>query len=158
MGLSSREYILKLLKVSAEGLGVNYTKQTPNTLQLWVRENNAPFVANITLTSDRTPINSSIDMISFNIGLFFVVSTEYDLSEEEKTKQENDSYKLASDFLFLLQSNDETNTVQSGSLETIFREGGYLGLGVAGVFTITLPDRNDYCELFCNTAIKNIRC
>jgi hypothetical protein len=158
MGLSSREYILKLLKVSAEGLGVNYTKQTPNTLQLWVRENNAPFVANISLTSDRTPINSSIDMISFNIGLFFVVSTEYDLSEEEKTKQENDSYKLASDFLFLLQSNDETNTVQSGSLETIFREGGYLGLGVAGVFTITLPDRNDYCELFCNTAIKNIRC
>ena len=74
MGLSSREYILKLLKVSAEGLGVNYTKQTPNTLQLWVRENNAPFVANITLTSDRTPINSSIDMISFNIGLFIQIS------------------------------------------------------------------------------------
>ena len=158
MGLSSREYILKLLEVSAEGLGINYTKQTPNTLQTWVRENNAPFVANITLTSDRTPINKSIDMVSFDVGLFFVVSTEYDLTEEDKTNQENDAYNLASDFLSLLQSNDETNTVQSGSLETIFREGGYLGLGVAGVFTISLPDKNDYCDLFCNEAVKNIKC
>ena len=158
MGLSSREYILKLLQVSAEGLGINYTKQTPNTLQTWVRENDAPFVANISLNSDRTPINKNIDMVSFSVGLFFVVSTDYDLTEEDKTNQENDVYNLASNFLSLLQSNDETNTVQSGSLETIFREGGYLGLGVAGVFTISLPDKNDYCDLFCNTAVNNIGC
>ena len=158
MGLTSREYVLKMLKVTAESLGAAYTKQTPNTLQLWVRENGAPFIANISLSESKTSINNNIDYVSFQLGLFFVVSTDYDITEEDKTNQENDSSKLASEFLFLLKQNDQTMTVQNGSLDPIFREGGYLGLGIGGVFTISLPDKNDYCDIFCNTSINKIGC
>tara|TARA_R110000751_G_scaffold112597_2_gene211532 strand:- start:3125 stop:3607 length:483 start_codon:yes stop_codon:yes gene_type:complete len=157
MSLSSREYVLKLLQVSAEALSVSYTKQTPTSLQNWVREeSNGAFVANISFTEDRTPINLNSDYVNFNVGLFFVVSLDYDLTEEEKTKQENDANRLANRFLYLLKNNEDSVTVQNGNLETIFREGGYLGLGVAGVFTVSLADRDDYCDLFCNTSTKQI--
>jgi hypothetical protein len=158
MGLSSREYVLKLLSVTSESLGVKYTKQTPTTLQNWARENEGAFVANVSIKPSRTPINKTLDYISFEVGLFFVVSREYDLTEEDKTQQENEAYKLSSDFLQLLKMNEDSETVQTGSVDTIFREGGYLGLGCAGVYTISLADRNNYCDLFCNTMTKDVSC
>ena len=158
MSLSSREYVLKLLATSAEALGVKYTKQTPTTLQLWARENTGAFVANISMSESRTPINKNLDYVTYTVGLFFVVSRDFDLTEENKTKQENDASKLANDFLSMLKKNDVSNTVLNGSMDSIFRNGGYLGLGMAGVYNISLADRDDYCDIFCNDTTKDIGC
>jgi len=158
MGLTSREYVLKLLNVTAQSLGISYTKQTPTTLQIWANDNQGAFVANVSIKPSRTPINKGLDYITFTVGLFFVVSRDYDITEEEKTKQENEADKLASNFLYLLKQNEHTETELEGDLDSIFREGGYLGLGMAGVYTISLPDRDDYCDLFCNTATKDVSC
>ena len=158
MSLTTREYVLKMLGSASESLGLLYTKQTSTSLQLWCTKNRGAFVANMSMIESREPINQRLDMVSYRIGLYFVISRKFDLNEEEKTKQENDSNKLANQFLFLLKSNDQSETTLDGNLEPIYREGGYLGMGMAGVYTISLADRDDNCDLFCDDSINNLDC
>ena len=157
MSLSTFDYINKLLKVSADALSIQYTKETPTTLQNWCRENEGVFVANIGMTESRTPINSTLDYITYAVSLYFVVSRDYDLTEEDKLKEESEARTLASKFIFLLKNNKYCSVSNEG-FDLIFREGGYLGMGIAGVVNISLPDRDSNCELFCNTSTIDVEC
>ena len=157
MSLSTFEYVNKLLQVSAESLGLQYTRQTPTTLQNWARYNSGMFVANVGMEETKTPIRRNLDYTTFNTSLYFVVGRVSDLTEEEKTKQEGQARKLANEFVFLLNNNKYV-TVENGGFNVIFREGGYLGMGIAGTLPISLADRNDYCDIFCNTSTNDVEC
>ena len=157
MSLSTFDYINKLLKVSADALSIQYTKETPTTLQNWCRENTGVFVANIGMTESRSPINSTLDNVTFAVSLYFVVSRDYDLTEEDKLKEESEARTLASKFIFLLKNNKYC-TVTNEGFDLIFREGGYLGMGIAGVVNISLPDRDNVCDEFCNTSTIDVEC
>lgn len=157
MSLNTFEYVNKLLLVAADSLGISYTKETPTTLQNWCRENDGAFVANIGMTESRTPINSSLDNVSFATSLYFVVSRDYDISEDDKLKQESEARTIASKFIYLLKQNKYCS-VQNEGFDLIFREGGYLGMGIAGVVNISLPDKDDNCDVFCNTMTKDVGC
>lgn len=157
MSLSTFEYVNKLLEVSADALGIQYTRQTPTSLQLWAIHNKGKFVANVGMTETRTKINQNLDNVTFATSLFFVVSRDSDLREEDKLKQEAQARKIADDFIFLLKNN-KFCTVQNDGFDLIFREGGYLGMGIAGNVSISLPNHNDFCDIFCNTSTKDVEC
>jgi len=157
MSLSTFDYVNKLLKVAADALEIQYTKQTPTSLQNWCRDNSGVFVANLGMKPSRTRINSSLDYITYDVILYFVVSRDYDVTEEQKLKQESEARKYANDYVYLLDKNKRCS-VQNNDFELIFREGGYLGLGVAGTVNISLPNLDNNCDLFCNTMTVDIEC
>ena len=157
MSLSTFEYVNKLLEVSADALGIQYTKQTPTSLQNWARENEGVFVANVQMEETKSQINRNLAYTTFNTSLYFVVSRDSDLTEEDKTKQEAEARKIASQFVFLLNNNKYV-TVENNGFNVIFREGGYLGMGIAGVLPISLADRDDNCDIFCNTSTIDVEC
>mgnify|MGYP003647525891 FL=1 len=158
MSLNTFEYVNKLLQVTADALEIQYTKETPTTLQNWCRENSGVFVANVGMSESKTPINRNLDYVTFGVSLYFVVSRDYDVTEEEKLNQESQARELASKFIFLLNKN-KFCTAQSEGFNLIFREGGYLGLGIAGNINISLADKdNNICELFDNTSTIDVEC
>ena len=152
MSLNTFDYINKLLLVAAESLNIQYTKETPTTLNLFCSENEGAFIANLS-----SKINQSLDNVSFAVSLYFVVSRDYDITEEDKLKQESEARTLASQFIYLLKNNKYCS-VQNDGFDLIFREGGYLGMGIAGTVTISLPDKDDNCDLFCNTSTIDVEC
>ena len=157
MSLNTFEYVNKLLQVTANALEIQYTKQTPTTLQNWCRDNAGIFVCNVGMTESRSIINTNLDYVTFATSLYFVVSRDYDITEDEKLKQESQARELASKFIFLLRKNKYC-TIENNSFDLIFREGGYLGLGVAGTINISLADRDNNCDVFCNTSTIDIEC
>ena len=157
MSLSTFDYVNKLLKVAADALEIQYTKQTPTSLQNWCRENTGVFVANVGMTESRSPINNNLDFLTFSVSLYFVVSRDYEVTEEDKLRQESEARDLASKYIYLLKKNKYC-TVQNNGFDLIFREGGYLGLGIAGTVTISLPDRESNCDEFCNTSTIDVEC
>ena len=157
MSLSTFDYVNKLLKVAADALEIQYTKQTPTSLQNWCRENTGVFVANVGMTESRSPINNNLDFLTFSVSLYFVVSRDYEVTEEDKLRQESEARDLASKYIYLLKKNKYC-TVQNNGFDLIFREGGYLGLGIAGTVSISLPDRDSNCDEFCNTSTIDVEC
>lgn len=157
MSLSTFDYVNKLLKVAADALEIQYTKQTPTSLQNWCRDNSGVFVANVGITESRSPINNNLDFLTFSVNLYFVVSRDYEVTEEQKLKQESEARDLASKYIYLLKKNKYC-TVQNNGFDLIFREGGYLGLGIAGTVSISLPDRDSNCDEFCNTSTIDVEC
>jgi hypothetical protein len=105
----------------------------------------------------KSQINRNLAYATFNTTLYFVVSRDADITEEDKTQQEAEARKLASEFVFLLNNNKYV-TVENSGFNVIFREGGYLGMGIAGVLPISLADRNDFCDIFCNTSTNDVEC
>ena len=157
MSLSTFDYVNKLLKVAADALEIQYTKQTPTSLQNWCRDNSGVFVANVGITESRSPINTNLDFLTFSVNLYFVVSRDYEVTEEDKLRQESEARTLASKFIYLLKNN-KFCTVQNEGFDLIFREGGYLGLGIAGNVSISLPDKDTNCDVFCNDMTKDVEC
>jgi hypothetical protein len=157
MSLSTFDYVNKLLKVAADALEIQYTKQTPTSLQNWCRDNSGVFVANVGMTESRSPINTNLDFLTFSVSLYFVVSRDYEVTEEDKLRQESDARDLASKYIYLLKKNKYC-TVQNNGFDLIFREGGYLGLGIAGTVSVSLPDRDSNCDEFCNNMTVDVEC
>ena len=155
--MNTFDYVNRLLEVAAESLAIKYTKETPTSLQNWCRDNSGVFVANVGMTESRSKINQDLDNVTFNVSLYFVISRDYEVTNEEKLRQESDARSLASKYIYLLKNN-KFCTVQNDGFDLIFREGGYLGLGIAGNVSITLPDKDDNCEVFCNTMTKDVEC
>jgi len=157
MSLNTFDYVNKLLLVAAESLNIQYTKETPTSLQNWCRDNSGVFVANVGMAESRSKINQDLDLVTFNVSLYFVVSRDYEVTQEEKLKQESEARTLASKFIYLLKNN-KFCTVQNEGFDLIFREGGYLGLGIAGNVSISLPDKDTKCDVFCNDMTKDVEC
>ena len=157
MSLNTFDYVNKLLLVAAESLNIQYTKETPTSLQNWCRDNSGVFVANVGMSESRSKINQDLDLVTFNVSLYFVVSRDYEVTQEEKLKQESEARTLASKFIYLLKNN-KFCTVQNEGFDLIFREGGYLGLGIAGNVSISLPDKDANCDVFCNDMTKDVEC
>ena len=157
MSLNTFDYVNKLLLVAAQSLNIQYTKETPTSLQNWCRDNSGVFVANVGMAESRSKINQDLDLVTFNVSLYFVVSRDYEVTQEEKLKQESEARTLASKFIYLLKNN-KFCTVQNEGFDLIFREGGYLGLGIAGNVSISLPDKDANCDVFCNDMTKDVEC
>ena len=157
MSLNTFDYVNKLLLVAAESLNIQYTKETPTSLQNWCRDNSGVFVANVGMAESRSKINQDLDLVTFNVSLYFVVSRDYEVTQEEKLKQESEARTLASKFIYLLKNN-KFCTVQNEGFDLIFREGSYLGMGIAGVVSISMPDKDDVCDVFCNDMTKDVEC
>ena len=157
MSLNTFDYVNKLLLVAAESLNIQYTKETPTSLQNWCRDNSGVFVANVGMAESRSKINQDLDLVTFNVSLYFVVSRDYEVTQEEKLRQESEARTLASKFIYLLKNN-KFCTVQNEGFDLIFREGGYLGLGIAGNVSISLPDKDTNCDVFCNDMTKDVEC
>ena len=155
--MNTFDYVNKLLSVAAQSLNIQYTKETPTSLQNWCRDNSGVFVANVGMSESRSKINQDLDLVTFNVSLYFVVSRDYEVTQEEKLKQESEARTLASKFIYLLKNN-KFCTVQNEGFDLIFREGGYLGLGIAGNVSISLPDKDDVCDVFCNDMTKDVEC
>ena len=155
--MNTFDYVNKLLLVAAQSLNIQYTKETPTSLQNWCRDNSGVFVANVGMAESRSKINQDLDLVTFNVSLYFVVSRDYEVTQEEKLKQESEARTLASKFIYLLKNN-KFCTVQNEGFDLIFREGGYLGLGIAGNVSISLPDKDDNCDVFCNDMTKDVEC
>jgi len=155
--MNTFDYVNKLLSVAAQSLNIQYTKETPTSLQNWCRDNSGVFVANVGMAESRSKINQNLDLVTFNVSLYFVVSRDYEVTQEEKLKQESEARTLASKFIYLLKNN-KFCTVQNEGFDLIFREGGYLGLGIAGNVSISLPDKDDNCDVFCNDMTKDVEC
>jgi len=155
--MNTFDYVNKLLSVAAESLNIQYTKETPTSLQNWCRDNSGVFVANVGMSESRSKINQDLDLVTFNVSLYFVVSRDYEVTQEEKLKQESEARTLASKFIYLLKNN-KFCTVQNEGFDLIFREGGYLGLGIAGNVSISLPDKDTNCDVFCNDMTKDVEC
>ena len=155
--MNTFDYVNKLLLVAAQSLNIQYTKETPTSLQNWCRDNSGVFVANVGMAESRSKINQDLDLVTFNVSLYFVVSRDYEVTQEEKLKQESEARTLASKFIYLLKNN-KFCTVQNEGFDLIFREGGYLGLGIAGNVSISLPDKDTNCDVFCNDMTKDIEC
>jgi len=157
MSLNTFDYVNKLLLVAAESLNIQYTKETPTSLQNWCRDNSGVFVANVGMAESRSKINQDLDLVTFNVSLYFVVSRDYEVTQEEKLRQESEARTLASKFIYLLKNN-KFCTVQNEGFDLIFREGSYLGMGIAGVVSISMPDKDDVCDVFCNDMTKDVEC
>ena len=157
MELNTFDYVIKLMETAAQSLSIKYTRETETTLQNWCRYNTGAFVANVGMKESRSEINPHLDSVNFNVSLYFVVSRNANLTPEEKTKEESEARSLASKFIYLLNKN-KFCTVQNNGFDLIFRQGGYLGAGVAGNVSISLPDKDSNCELFCNTTTKDLEC
>ena len=155
--MNTFDYVNKLLSVAAQSLNIQYTKETPTSLQNWCRDNSGVFVANVGMAESRSKINQDLDLVTFNVSLYFVVSRDYEVTQEEKLKQESEARTLASKFIYLLKNN-KFCTVQNEGFDLIFREGGYLGLGIAGNVSISLPDKDTNCDVFCNDMTKDVEC
>jgi len=155
--MNTFDYVNKLLLVAAQSLNIQYTKETPTSLQNWCRDNSGVFVANVGMAESRSKINQDLDLVTFNVSLYFVVSRDYEVTQEEKLKQESEARTLASKFIYLLKNN-KFCTVQNEGFDLIFREGGYLGLGIAGNVSISLPDKDTNCDVFCNDMTKDVEC
>jgi len=155
--MNTFDYVNKLLLVAAQSLNIQYTKETPTSLQNWCRDNSGVFVANVGMNESRSKINQDLDLVTFNVSLYFVVSRDYEVTQEEKLKQESEARTLASKFIYLLKNN-KFCTVQNEGFDLIFREGGYLGLGIAGNVSISLPDKDTNCDVFCNDMTKDVEC
>jgi len=155
--MNTFDYVNKLLLVAAQSLNIQYTKETPTSLQNWCRDNSGVFVANVGMAESRSKINQDLDLVTFNVSLYSVVSRDYEVTQEEKLKQESEARTLASKFIYLLKNN-KFCTVQNEGFDLIFREGGYLGLGIAGNVSISLPDKDTNCDVFCNDMTKDVEC
>ena len=155
--MNTFDYVNKLLSVAAQSLNIQYTKETPTSLQNWCRDNSGVFVANVGMAESRSKINQDLDLVTFNVSLYFVVSRDYEVTQEEKLKQESEARTLASKFIYLLKNN-KFCTVQNEGFDLIFREGSYLGMGIAGVVSISMPDKDDVCDVFCNDMTKDVEC
>ena len=155
--MNTFDYVNKLLSVAAQSLNIQYTKETPTSLQNWCRDNSGVFVANVGMAESTSKINQDLDLVTFNVSLYFVVSRDYEVTQEEKLKQESEARTLASKFIYLLKNN-KFCTVQNEGFDLIFREGGYLGLGIAGNVSISLPDKDTNCDVFCNDMTKDVEC
>tara|TARA_R110000751_G_scaffold267900_1_gene367635 strand:+ start:23 stop:499 length:477 start_codon:yes stop_codon:yes gene_type:complete len=158
MSLNTFDYINKLLLVAAESLNIQYTKETPTTLNLFCSENEGAFIANLSLIeTSRTPINSSLDNITYTIDLMVIVSRDYDLTNEDILQAESDARKIISKYTYLLKQNKFCN-VQNQGFAKVYREGGFGGAGISGQITISLPDKDDNCDVFCNDMTIDVDC
>ena len=156
--MSSLEYLLKLLSTSADVLGIPFIKTTPARLQSWTVENEPPFIALVGVTESNTKLNNSTNMLpSFDLAFVSVVASELDPTDEQITQQQIEADKLAKSFRYLISKNKYAS-IDSFSLEELFRDGSYLGIGKGFTMTLTLPDLNDYCDLDCNTSTEDIKC
>ena len=149
---------MKLLSTSADVLGIPFIKTTPARLQSWTVENEPPFIALVGVTESNTKLNNSTNMLpSFDLAFVSVVASELDPTDEQITQQQIEADKLAKSFRYLISKNKYAS-IDSFSLEELFRDGSYLGIGKGFTMTLTLPDLNDYCDLDCNTSTEDIKC
>jgi hypothetical protein len=156
--MTSLEYLLKLLGTSAEALGVPFVKTTPTRLQSWTVENEPPFIALVGVSESNSKIQGSNNLLpSFDLAFVSIVASELDPTDEQITLQQIEADKLIKSFRFLIDKN-EYASIDSFSLEELFRDGSYLGTGKGFTMTLTLPDLNDYCDLSCNTSTNKIEC
>ena len=156
--MSSLEYLLKLLNTSADVLGIPFIKTTPARLQSWTVENEPPFIALVGVTESNSKIVNTSNMLpSFDLAFVSVVASELDPTDDQITQKQIEADKLAKNFRFLIDKNKYAS-IDSFSLEELFRDGSYLGIGKGFTMTVTLPDLQDYCDLDCNTSTENIEC
>jgi hypothetical protein len=156
MSLNTFEYVNKLLLVAANSLGIQYTVQTPTTLNLFCSENEGAFIANLSLEeTNRTPINSSLDNVTYTATLMVIVSRDYDLTNDDILEAESEARDIVSPYIALMKTAPKA-TIENKTFKKYYREDGFGGVGVLGTVTFTMPDRDDNCDVFCNTMIKNI--
>ena len=155
--MTSLEYILKLFEVSAKQLRIDYVKETPTRLQKWAMKNKPPFVGLINLAETGGLNDAQRNLITYDASFVFVANLDRDPSSQDKQKAEIEADKLAKDFLWFVKRNVDV-TVNGFTMSEFFRDNSYLGLGKGMTINVTLGDRSDYCDIFCNTQTETIDC
>ena len=155
--MTSLEYILKLFEVSAKQLHIDYVKETPTRFQKWATKNKPPFVGLLNLSSTGALNDVQNNFITYDVSFVFVVSNERDPSTEEKIKAEKEASKLALTFLQFVKNNQDI-TVNGFTMSEFFRDNSYLGTGKGMSINLTIGDRDNYCDIFCNDSTKIIDC
>lgn len=155
--MTSLEYILRLFEVSADQLHIDYVKETPTRLQKWASKNKPPFIALLDLNTTGNLNDAQNNLITFAASFVVVSDVERDPSTAQKQQSEIDANKIALRFLNLVKKNEDTQ-VNGFSMSDFFRDGSYLGIGKGMTLNITIGDKDDYCDLFCNDSTKSIDC
>ena len=155
--MTSLEYILKLFEVSAKQLHIDYVKETPTRLQEWATKNKPPFASLISLNETGDTNDANNNLITYDVSFVFVADLKRDPSTEEKQKAEIEADKLAKQFLWFVKRNYDVK-VNSFGMSEFFRDNSYLGLGKGLSINLTIGDRQDYCDIFCNTQTETIDC
>ena len=155
--MTSLEYILKLFEVSAKQLHIDYVKETPTRLQEWATKNKPPFASLISLNETEDTNDANNNLITYDVSFVFVADLKRDPSTEEKQKAEIEADKLAKQFLWFVKRNYDVK-VNSFGMSEFFRDNSYLGLGKGLSINLTIGDRQDYCDIFCNTQTETIDC
>jgi hypothetical protein len=155
--MTSLEYILKLFEVSAKQLHIDYVKETPTRLQKWATKNNPPFIALVSLNTTGSLNDAQNNLITFDLSFVVVANVERDPSTAEKQQSEIEANRIALRFLDLVKKNEDTQ-VNGFTMAEIFRDNSYLGTGKGMTLNITIGDRDDYCDLFCNESTNIIDC
>ncbi len=155
--MTSLEYILKLFEVSAKQLHIDYVKETPTRLQKWAKKNKPPFASLISLNETGDTNDANNNLITYDVSFVFVADLKRDPSTEEKQKAEIEADKLAKQFLWFVKRNYDVK-VNSFGMSEFFRDNSYLGLGKGLSINLTIGDRQDYCDIFCNTQTETIDC
>ena len=155
--MTSLEFILELFKVSADQLNVEYVKETPTRLQQWATKHKPPFVSLIDLSESGSVNNTQGNLITYDVAFVFVANLNKDPSTEQKIQSEIEADKLAKQFLWFVKRNIDT-TVNSFTMSEFFRDKSYLGLGKGLSINLTVPDKDTYCDIYCNESTKDIDC
>ena len=155
--MTSLEYIYKLFEVSASQLGVDYVKTTPTKLQSWATKKTPPFIALLGFSEsiETTVLNNNL--ISYECSFVICGSAPKDPTNEQKIKLEIETEKILKRFLWFIKSNEDTETTAITASE-IFRGSTFNGVGRGLGLTITIADKVDYCDLFCNDSTTQINC
>jgi hypothetical protein len=101
--------------------------------------------------------NAQRNFITYDASFVFVANVERDPSSEEKQKAEIEADKLAKDFLWFVKRNVDV-TVNGFTMSEFFRDNSYHGLGKGLSINLSIGDRSDYCDIFCNTQTETIDC
>ena len=155
--MTTLEYTLKLFNKAAEQLEIDFVKTTPTKLQTWATQNEPPFIALIGLSESIEKNDLQNNIITYDCTFLLCVKSEKDPTNEEKIQAEVESDILAKRFLWFVKRNEKA-TIESESLEEIFRGSSFNGVGRGITFTITLPDMNDYCDDWCNDSTVKLDC
>ena len=155
--MTSLEYILKLFEVSAKQLHIDYVKETPTRLQKWATKNKPPYIALVSLNTTGSLNDAQNNLITFDLSFVVVANVERDPSTAQKQQSEIEANRIALRFLDLVKKNEDTQ-VNGFTMAEIFRDNSYLGTGKGMTMNITIGDRDDYCDLFCNESTNIIDC
>ena len=155
--MTSLEFILKLFEVSADQLNIDYVKETPTRLQKWATKKKPPFVALVDLSETGENNDVQSNRITYDVSFVFVANLNKDPSTEQKIQAEVEADKLAKQFLWFVKRNVDV-TVNGFTMSEFFRDNSYLGLGKGLGINLTVTDKQDYCDIYCNTQTENIDC